>query len=168
MAWYNRLGNAITGGVQKLGQAVHHGVDSAVRLVDKVAPKVESIAGRVAQVAGVVGKVASAALPFTAEIPVVGEVVGVVAAGAKGVQAGARAVKRGAQFAEQASAAVKRIERGVLGDVDRAQKMGKDFMANPNLHDAKRYGGEVASMVRHNMGNVREARDHMSRMRGKP
>ena len=25
MAWYNRLGNAITGGVQKLGQAVHLG-----------------------------------------------------------------------------------------------------------------------------------------------
>ena len=168
MSWYNRLGNAITGGVQKLGQAVHHGVDSAVRLVDKIAPKVESVAGRVAQVAGVVGKVASAALPFTAEIPIVGEVVGAVAAGAKGVQAGARAVKRGAQFAEQASSAVKRIERGMMSDANRAQNIGKDFMANPNFHDAKRYGNEISSMVRHNMDNVREARSQMGRMRGKP
>ena len=54
-----------------------------VRLVDKIAPKVESVAGRVAQVAGVVGKVASAALPFTAEIPIVGEVVGTLSSAIK-------------------------------------------------------------------------------------
>ena len=61
----SRLGNSIVGGAQRLGHAVHKGVDSAVRLVDKVAPKVEAIAGKVANVAAVVGKVASAALPFT-------------------------------------------------------------------------------------------------------
>ena len=47
MGWM-RLGNAIVGGAQRLGHAVHHGVDSAVRLVDKVAPQVEAIAGKVA------------------------------------------------------------------------------------------------------------------------
>ena len=43
----SRLGNSIVGGAQRLGHAVHKGVDSAVRLVDKVAPKVEAIAGKV-------------------------------------------------------------------------------------------------------------------------
>jgi hypothetical protein len=77
-------------------------------------------------------------------------------------------VKRGAQFAEQASSVVKRIERGMMSDANRAQNIGKDFMANPNFHDAKRYGNEISSMVRHNIDNVREARSQMGRMRGKP
>ena len=66
MGWFGRLGNAIVGGVQKLGHAAHQGIDSAVRLVDKVAPKVEAIASK----------------PFTAEIRIVhvGEVVGSIAA----------------------------------------------------------------------------------------
>ena len=169
MGWLNRLGSAITGGVQKLGKAVHHGVDSAVRLIDKVAPKVEAIASKVAMGAGIVGKVASAALPFTAEIPVVGEVVGGIAAGAKVVQGVAKGVKRGAQFAEMASDKVKQIERGMMKDASKVQNMGKDFMANPNLHDAKRYRNEISSIVRHNANNVRDARDQFSRIRcGKP
>ena len=60
---------------------------------------------------GIVGRVASAALPFTAKIPIVGEVVGGIAAGAKVVQGVAKSVKRGAQFAQMASDKVKQIER---------------------------------------------------------
>ena len=166
MGWFGRLGNAIVGGAQKLGHAVHHGVDSAVRLVDKVAPKVEAIASKVAMGAGIVGKVASAALPFTAEIPILGEVVGGIAAGARVVQGVAKGVKRGAQFAEMASDKVKQIERGMMKDASTVQKMGKDFMANPNLHDAKRYGSKLSSIVRHNADNVRDARNQFSRIRG--
>jgi|TARA_R110002073_G_scaffold88544_2_gene210127 hypothetical protein len=166
MGWFGRLGNAIVGGVQKLGHAAHQGIDSAVRLVDKVAPKVEAIASKVAMGAGIVGKVASAALPFTAEIPIVGEVVGGIAAGARVVQGVAKGVKRGAQFAEMASDKVKQIERGMMKDASRAQKIGKDFIANPNLHDAKRYRNELSSMVRHNADNVRDARNQFSRIRG--
>ena len=138
MGWFGRLGNAIVGGVQKLGHAAHQGIDSAVRLVDKVAPKVEAIASKVAMGASIVGKVASAALPFTAEIPIVGEVVGGIAAGARVVQGVAKGVKKGAQFAEMASDKVKQIERGMMRDASRAQKIGKDHIANPSLHDAKR------------------------------
>jgi hypothetical protein len=110
--------------------------------------------------------VASAALPFTAEIPIVGEVVGGIAAGAKVVQGVAKGVKRGAQFAEMASDKVKQIERGMMKDASTVQKMGKDFMANPNLHDAKRYGSKLSSIVRHNADNVRDARNQFSRIRG--
>ena len=164
MSWYSRLGNAIQGGVQHLGQSVHNGVDAAVRLVDKVAPKVEAIASKVATGAALVGKVASAALPFTAEIPIIGEVVGGVAVGAKAIEGVARGVKRGAQFAERAADVVQTIERGVFNDASKIGKMGKDFMANPNLHDARRYKNQISSIVRHNMDNVKDARSQFGRI----
>ena len=55
--------------------------------------------------------VAAAALPFTAEIPILGEVVAAAAAGGKLVQKGAGMAEKAATTAEKASAAAKRIER---------------------------------------------------------
>ena len=64
MGWFNRLGHAITGGVQKLGHAVHHGVDAAVRLVDHVAPQVQHVADTIAKGAGVDKATARGATPL--------------------------------------------------------------------------------------------------------
>jgi methyl-accepting chemotaxis protein len=161
MGWLNRLGNAIKGGAQRLGNKVHEGVDAGIRLMDKVAPVVDKVAGKVSSVAGRIGSVAGMAVPFTAEIPIVGEAVAGVAAGAKAVQAAAAGAKRGAQFIERASSTAKKIER----DVDRAVQMGKDFAANPNVHDALRYKSEVSSMVRANKKNIQEARQQFGRIR---
>lgn len=162
MGWLSRIGNAIKGGVQKLGHKVHQGVDAGIRLMDKVAPVVDKVAGKVSSAAGFVGNLAGASLPFTAEIPVVGEAVTGVVAGAKAVQGLAAGVKRGAQFIEKASSTAKSIERSV----DKAGRMGKDFMANPNLADAMRYKNELSSMVRTNKANVQEARDQFRRIGG--
>eukprot|EP01050_Picozoa_sp_SAG11_P052606 SAG11_NODE_30570_length_299_cov_3.195000_1_plen_90_part_10 len=63
----------IKGGAQRLGHKVHEGVDAGIRLMDHVAPAVERAANKVSQVAGAVGTAASMAIPFTAEIPIVGE-----------------------------------------------------------------------------------------------
>ena len=168
MGWMSRLGKSIVGGVQKLGTAVHHGVDAAVRLTDKVAPVVERVASQVARGAAVVGKVAGAAIPFTQEIPVVGEMVDAVAAGAKMVQGAATGVKRGAKFVQGAAHTAQKVERSIERDVNKSVKMGKDFMANPNLHDAVRYRDEVSSMVRHNTANVREASRQFKNIRQLP
>ena len=53
--------------------------------MDHVALVVEKAADKIGKVAGAVGSAAAMATPFTAEIPVVGEVVAGVAAGAKAV-----------------------------------------------------------------------------------
>ena len=164
MGWLTRLGNSIKGSAQRLGNKVHESVDAGIRLMDHVAPVVEKAADKIGKVAGAVGSAASMAIPFTGEIPVVGEVVAGVAAGAKAVQGLAAGAKRGAQFVEKASSTAKRIER----DVDKGIKMGKDFAANPNMQDAMRYKNEISSMVRSNQSNVREARDQFKRIRGGP
>jgi len=164
MGWLSRLGNSIKGGAQRLGQKVHESVDAGIRLMDHVAPVVEKAANRVSKVAGAIGSAAAMAVPFTAEIPIVGEAVAGVAAGAKAVQGLAAGAKRGAQFIERASSTAKTIER----DVDKGIKMGKDFAANPNLQDAKRYRNELSSMVRTNKANVREAQGQFKRIRGGP
>ena len=167
MGWFNRLGHAITGGVQKLGHAVHHGVDAAVRLVDHVAPQVQHVADTIAKGAGVVANMATAAVPFVQAIPVVGEVVDAVAIGARAAQGVAKGVSAGAKFVQGAANTAKAV-RTIERDAGKAVKMGKDFMANPNMHDAKRYGHEMSSMVRHNAANVREARDRYKSIRGGP
>ena len=161
MGWLTRLGNSIKGGAQKLGNAVNHGVDAAVRLADHVAPVVERVAHKAKQVAGAVGTAASMAIPFTAEIPIVGEAVAGVAAGAKAVQGLAAGAERGAKFIEKASGTVKNIQR----DVNAAVGMGKDFAANPNMADAMRYRNQISSMVRHNQSNIREAQNQFGRIR---
>ena len=164
MGWFSRLGNSIKGGVQKLGKAVSHGVDSAVRLTDKVAPIVHKVADKAKSIAGSVATAAGTIALGSAAIPGVGEfvapVAGAIAAGAKGVQGVASAAERGASFLEKSSSTVKNIQR----DVGKAAGMAKDLAANPNMADAKRYGNQVSSMVRHNATNVREARAQAGRI----
>jgi hypothetical protein len=161
MGWLSRLGNSIKGGAQRLGHKVHESVDAGIRLMDHVAPVVEKAADKVSKVAGAVGSAAAMATPFTAEIPIVGEVVAGVAAGAKAVQGLATGAKRGAQFIEKASSTAKGIER----DVMKAGQMGKDFAANPNMADAMRYKGQISSMVASNRANVKEAQNQFGRIR---
>jgi len=167
MGWLNRLGSAITSGGQRLGHAVHQAGDAAVRLIDHVAPVVERAAGKVANVAGTIAKGAAMAIPFVQEVPVVGALVDAVAVGAKAVQGAALGVRKGAQFAEKSTKAVRSIERKVAGQVADVTKMGTNFVANPNLQDAKRYGGEIASMVRHNRDNIKEAQNKFNKIRSR-
>ena len=167
MGWLNRLGSAITSGGQRLGHAVHQAGDAAVRLIDHVAPVVERAAGKVANVAGRIAKGAAMAIPFVQEVPVGGALVDAVAVGAKAVQGAALGVRKGAQFAEKSTKAVRSIERKVAGQVADVTKMGTNFVANPNLQDAKRYGGEIASMVRHNRDNIKEAQNKFNKIRSR-
>ena len=90
MGFFSRLGHKISSGVHRLGHKIHEKAGE----VHRIASKVADVSGKIGKVAGVVGKVASTALPFTAEIPVVGEAVAGVAGGAKAsmVSRGARAV----------------------------------------------------------------------------
>ena len=164
MGWLTRLGKSITGGAQRLGQKVHESVDAGIRLMDHVAPVVERAAGKVSKVAGAIGSAAAMATPFLAEVPIVGEVVAGVAAGAKAVQGLAAGAKRGAQFIEKASSTAKSIER----NVDKGVRMGKDFAANPNMADALRYKGEISAMARTSRANVKEAQTQFSRIRKGP
>ena len=90
MGIITRLGQKISSGAHRLGHKIHE----ASAGVHRIAQKVGDVAGKVEKVAGVVSKVATAALPFTAEIPVVGEVVAGTAAVSKGVQLGAKGVGR--------------------------------------------------------------------------
>ena len=77
------------------------------------ADPIKKAADSVASVAGVVGDVAAAALPFTAEIPIVGEVVAGAAAGGKLIQAGAKGVSKVAGAAGSAYRAEQAAERGI-------------------------------------------------------
>ena len=103
MGWWSRLGDKVVSGVGSIGKKVAHGVSVGVKAVGhavktaedyvidhseaitNVADKVGDIAGKVGDVASIVAKGAESALPFTAEIPIVGEVVGGVAGLAEGV-----------------------------------------------------------------------------------
>ena len=150
MGWFQKLGNSIKNGAQRLGQHVAHGVDKATRLVDHVAHAIDSGAGKVASVAGQVAKYAGMA----SAVPVVGELAAGIAAGAKGVQGAALGVQSGAKMAVKATERVKQIERTV-------KKAATELSANPNLADAKRYGKEISSMTRHSARDVRDAGSHM-------
>jgi|TARA_R110001583_G_scaffold74274_1_gene205806 hypothetical protein len=96
---YFRLGSKITHEVHRIGHKIHNHAGQ----IHRIASKVSDVAGQVGKVAGVVGKVASAALPFTAEIPLVGEAVGGVALGAKAVGGASRLIGRGAKVADLAA-----------------------------------------------------------------
>ena len=150
MGWFQKLGNSIKNGAQRLGQHVAHGVDKATRLVDHVAHAIDSGAGKVASVAGQVAKYAGMA----SAVPVVGELAAGIAAGAKGVQGAALGVQSGAKMAVKGTERVKQIERTV-------KKAATELSANPNLADAKRYGKEISSMTRHSARDVRDAGSHM-------
>ena len=77
------------------------------------ADPIKKAADSVASVAGTIGDVAAAALPFTAEIPIVGEVVAGAAAGGKLIQAGAKGVSKVAGAAGSAYRAEQAAERGI-------------------------------------------------------
>ena len=104
-SFLHKLGGKVSGAAHRVGNKIHHGIHQGAKFVAKNADAVSNIADRVSQVAGVVGKVASAALPFTAEIPIVGEIVGAAAAGGKVIERGASAVSRGAKIAKRVAGA---------------------------------------------------------------
>jgi hypothetical protein len=106
MGWFSSLGNRISGAVHSIGNKVKSVVRVGRKFVHDHAGQIERVAKTVGDVAGVVGNVATAALPFTAGIPGVGEVVGGLAAGGKAVEAGARWVQKGAGTARKAEAAL--------------------------------------------------------------
>jgi len=106
-----RLATKTIHGAERLGHKVSGVAHRLATKVQPIAHKVADISGKVAKVAGVVSKVATAALPFTAEIPIVGELVGGVAAGSKAVQLGARGVNKIAGFVDKTSRVVKALPR---------------------------------------------------------
>lgn len=110
MGWgfLGRLGDKIVSGVKRVGHkvgevasAVGKKVEQGAKWAVDHAGDIKNVAGKVEKIAGVVGKAATSALPFTAEIPIVGEVVGGVAGLAKGVEAGARGVGKVAGMVER-------------------------------------------------------------------
>ena len=111
MGWFNRLGNAIKGGVQRLGKKVHEGIDAGVRLVEKVAPIAHKVAAGVSSAAGVVGKVASMAAPMLAGVPKAGALAQGVAQAAKAVQGGATTFQGGVNFVQKAADTAKNIQK---------------------------------------------------------
>tara|TARA_R110000803_G_scaffold153079_1_gene217994 strand:- start:169 stop:528 length:360 start_codon:yes stop_codon:yes gene_type:complete len=100
-SWVHKLGDKVSGAAHRVGNKIHHGIHQGAKYVVKHADAVSNIADKVSKIAGVVGKVASAALPFTAEIPIIGEVVGAAAAGGKIIERGASAVSKGAKIAKK-------------------------------------------------------------------
>ena len=106
MGWFSSLGNRISGAVHSIGNKVKSVVKVGRKFVHDHAGQIEKVAKTVGDVAGVVGNVASAALPFTAAIPGVGEVVGGLAAGGKAIEGAARMVQKGAGTARKAEAAL--------------------------------------------------------------
>lgn len=104
-SFVHKLGHKIGGAAHRAGVKLHHNLHQGAKFVAEHADKVADVAGSVSKVAGMVGKVASAALPFTAEIPVLGEVVAGAAAGGKIIERVAQGVSRGSRMAGKASRA---------------------------------------------------------------
>lgn len=100
-SFVHNLGHKISDAGHRIGQKIRHGAHQGAKFVSKHADQVSKVANVVGKVAGVVGKAASAALPFTAEIPVVGEIVAGAAAGGKVIEKGAKAVSKGAKIAKR-------------------------------------------------------------------
>ena len=106
MGWFSSLGSRISGAVHSIGQKVKGAVKVGRKFVHDHAAQIERVSKTIGDVAGVVGNVASAALPFVAGVPGVGEVAAGLAAGGKAVEAGARWVQKGAGTARKAEAAM--------------------------------------------------------------
>ena len=104
-SFVHSLGHKISDAGHRIGQKIRHGAHQGAKFISKHADQVAKVSDVVGKVAGVVGKVASAALPFTAEIPIVGEVVAGAAAGGKVIEKGAKAVSKGAKIAGRMSRA---------------------------------------------------------------
>lgn len=138
MGWFHNLGNKVKGAVHTLGNKIHKAGTKAAKFVHQVAPKIESVATTIADDAGIVGDIAEAALPFTAEIPILGEVVGAVAAGGEAVSKVARGVEYGAELAEAATSGIERVSAGAKGD---AKKFGRDVITK--AAERSRQGGAL-------------------------
>ena len=107
MGIFTRLAQKAHHAAARLGHKIH----SVSGNVHRIAHKVADVSGKVAKVAGVVSKAATAALPFTAEIPVVGEVVRGVAAGSKAVQGVATGVNKVAKFVDRGAVVANKLTR---------------------------------------------------------
>ena len=103
MGFFGRLAHKEARGIARLGHKVSHEAHRLAVKVQPIAHKVASVSGNVAKVAGVVSKAATSALPFTAEIPLVGEAVGGIAASSKALQIGSRGVGRVAGMIDKGS-----------------------------------------------------------------
>lgn len=110
-SFVHNLGGKIKDAGHRIGNKIHHGLHEGSKFVSAHADQVANVASKVGNVAGVVGKVASAALPFTAEIPVVGEVVGGLAAGGKAVEKAANLIERGARVGKKVADAELAMDR---------------------------------------------------------
>jgi len=119
MGWFHDIGNKIKGEVHTIGKKLHNAGNAAAKFVHKVAPVIKDVAGIISKDAGMVGSVAEAALPFTAEIPGVGEVVAGIAGAAEAVSAGAGLVSSTAGRVDnlttdiQSGKAIERASKGV-------------------------------------------------------
>lgn len=119
MGWFHDIGNKIKGEVHSLGNKINKAGSKAAKFIHKVAPVIKDVASTISKDAGIVGGVAEAALPFTAEIPLLGEVVGGLAAGAEAVSGAAGMVSRGAGKVDsltsdiQSGKAIERAGKGV-------------------------------------------------------
>ena len=129
MGWFHDLGNKIKGEVHSIGSKIHEAGNKAAKFVHKVAPKIKEVAQSVAGVASKVATGAEMALPFVQEIPVVGEVADVIAAGAEGVAGIAGGVASAAGTADRIAQDVssgKAIERGTAA----AKSAGMSALGN--------------------------------------
>ena len=107
MGFFQRLGHKVSRGVHRLGHKIHE----EAGVVHRVAQKVGEVAGKVGKVAGMVNKVSRGALPFVAEIPVVGELDAGIVAGSGAVAGASKIVKRGAKAVDAGAMAVSKLTR---------------------------------------------------------
>lgn len=107
MGFFGRLAHKVSSGASRLGHKVSSGARVAVKSVTDHAGEIANVSGKIAKVAKVISKVSTAALPFTAEIPIVGEAVAGTAALSKGVAIVASGVNRVAKGVNRANKVAK-------------------------------------------------------------
>lgn len=126
MGWFTRLAKKAVGGIADLGKKAVGAVGSGLKAVGSAArvgvkwaydhaEKIGDIAGKVEKVAGIVGKAATSAIPWTAEIPIIGEIVAGTAGAAKVVQGGAGAVARVAGRVGKVKKVVEGVQQQIAG-----------------------------------------------------
>ena len=96
------LGQKISGGFSRLGHKVSDGARAGVKWGVSHSEDIADISGTIAGGAEAVAKGAEMALPFTAEIPIIGEAVAGTAVAAEGVGALAGYVSVGATAVSKA------------------------------------------------------------------
>ena len=113
MGYVSSFGQKLYGAVNYLGQKAEAVVTRGRKFVHDYAKPIEKGAKVASKVGGFIGNVATAALPFTAGIPGVGEVVGGLAAGGKFTEAAGKWVAKGARTAGAAESAYEHAESAV-------------------------------------------------------